>query len=185
MAAPTTEAYDLHSLIPRMPANGESMKITAFFTVLIVSIIAMPGMAFAKDSHDPSKEFVAKQFDIWNAALQTRDANKVAALYCANGGVLLPTVSNKVRTNRAEIVDYFEHFLQLKPVGHIDEHYIRILGPDTAVNSGIYTFHLTKDGKPEEVQARYTFVYQKQGGKWCIMDHHSSAMPEVVPAASH
>jgi uncharacterized protein (TIGR02246 family) len=173
------------SLIQLIPANGESMKTTVFFAALTISIIAMPGTAFAKGSQVPTREFIARQFDMWNAALQTRDANKVAALYCANGGVLLPTVSNKVRTSRAEIVDYFEHFLELKPAGRIDKDYIRILGPDTAVNSGIYTFRLTKNGKPEDVQARYTFVYQKQDGKWCIMDHHSSAMPEVVPAPSH
>ncbi|MGA9855218.1 MAG: SgcJ/EcaC family oxidoreductase [Gammaproteobacteria bacterium] len=161
------------------------MKTSIFFTALMISIFAMPGMALAKGSHDPSQEFIAKQFDIWNAALQTRDADKVAALYCQPGGVLLPTVSNQVRTNRSEIADYFVHFLELKPAGKIDKAYIRILGPDTAVNSGVYTFHLIKDGKPTEVQARYTFVYQKMHGKWCIMDHHSSAMPETEPTASH
>jgi uncharacterized protein (TIGR02246 family) len=145
----------------------------------------MPGMALAKGSHDPSQEFIAKQFDIWNAALQTRDPNKVAALYCQPGGVLLPTVSNQVRTNRAEITDYFVHFLELKPAGKIDRAYIRILGPDTALNSGVYTFRLIKDGKPTDVQARYTFVYQKVQGKWCIMDHHSSAMPETGQSSSH
>ena len=35
--------------------------------------------------------------------------------------VLLPTVSNKVRTTPEEIVDYFVNFLQLKPRGAIDE----------------------------------------------------------------
>lgn len=161
------------------------MKKAIFLTALIISIFAMPGMTFAKGSHDPSQEFIAKQFDIWNAALQTGDPNKVAALYCQPGGVLLPTVSNMVRTNHAEIADYFVHFLQLKPNGQIDKAYIRILGPDTAVNSGLYTFHVIKDGKPADVHARYTFVYQKVKGKWCIMDHHSSAMPESEATASH
>jgi uncharacterized protein (TIGR02246 family) len=161
------------------------MKNSIFFIALIISIFAMPGMVSAKGSHDPSQEFIAKQFDIWNAALQTRDPNKVAALYCQPGGVLLPTVSNQVRTNQAEITDYFVHFLELKPVGKIDKAYVRILGPDTAVDSGVYTFRLIKDGKPTDVQARYTFVYQKVQGKWCIMDHHSSAMPETGQSSSH
>lgn len=151
----------------------------------MTSIFAMPSMAIAKGSHDPSQEFIAKQFDIWNVALQTRDADKVAALYCESGGVLIPTVSNVVRTNHGEIADYFEHFLELKPVGQIDKAYIRVLGPDTAVNSGLYTFHVIKDGKPADVHARYTFVYQKQHGKWCIMEQHSSAMPETEQTSSH
>jgi len=161
------------------------MKTSLFLIALLTAIFAMPGMAIAKGSQDPSPEFIAKQFDIWNAALQTRDANKVAALYCESGGVLIPTVSNVVRTNHGEIADYFEHFLELKPVGQIDKAYIRVLGPDTAVNSGLYTFHVIKDGKSANVHARYTFVYQKQHGKWCIMEQHSSVMPETEQTSSH
>ena len=63
---------------------------------------------------------VSKQFDRWNAALQTGDPKQVAALY-APGGVLLPTVSNQVRTTKEEIEDYFSGFLQLKPQGKIDQ----------------------------------------------------------------
>ena len=43
---------------------------------------------------------VAAQFDRWNAALATGDPEQVASLY-APDGVLLPTVSNKVRTDHA------------------------------------------------------------------------------------
>lgn len=154
------------------------MKKTIVLSVLAVAAVAVaPTPSLAKGSL-PSKAFIAKQFQIWNAALQTGDPAKVAALYCNPGGVLLPTVSNKVRSTPAEITDYFQYFLKMKPVGKIDESYIRILGPGGAINSGIYTFTLTKDGKTEQVQARYTYVYDKVHGKWCIMDHHSSAMPE-------
>lgn len=158
------------------------MKTVALSVLLLAAVVAAPTSSFAAGASAPSKAVIAQQFQTWNAALQTFDPAKVAALYCDPGGVLLPTVSNKVRTTPAEITDYFEHFLQLKPKGTIDESYIRILGPDTAVNSGIYTFNVTQNGKPGEVQARYTFVYQKVNGKWCIMDHHSSAMPESKPA---
>jgi uncharacterized protein (TIGR02246 family) len=93
--------------------------------------------------------------------------------------VLLPTVSNRVRTTKAEIVDYFTQFLQLKPFGKIDEANVRMLAKDTAINSGVYTFKLNKDGQPTSVQARYSFTYKKIDGEWLIIDHHSSAMPET------
>lgn len=125
----------------------------------------------------PSKDDIAKQFDTWNAALATGDPNKVADLY-APDAVLLPTVSNNVRTTRAEIVDYFQTFLQSKPVGTIDEEIIKVIDPDTAVNTGVYHFDLTKDGKQQRVNARYTYVYELVDGKWLILNHHSSAMPE-------
>lgn len=154
------------------------MKTAVFSILLLVAIAAMPATSVAKEGRMPSKALVAQQFNVWNDALKTGNAEKVAALYCEPGGILIPTLSNTIRSNHREIVDYFTHFLQLKPTGRINTMFIRVLGPDTATDSGIYTFHLVKDGKPEEVRARYTFVYEKQHGKWCIMAHHSSAMPE-------
>jgi len=145
---------------------------------VLTAIAAATATASAATMNGPSKAQVAKQFDIWNSALQTGNPDTVANLYCVHGAVLLPTVSNRVRTTREGIVDYFTYFLKSKPVGHIDQEYIRVLGPNTAINSGVYTFHLTQDGKRTSVQARYTYVYEKQKGHWCIMDHHSSAMPE-------
>ena len=129
----------------------------------------------------PSQDQIAALFDQWNAALATGDPNKVADLYAPNA-VLLPTVSNQIRTNRAEIVDYFTHFLESKPQGKIDRGIITVIDPQTAINAGIYTFELIQDGQLQNVQARYTFVYQRQNGKWLIVNHHSSKMPEGTPA---
>ena len=117
---------------------------------------------------------ISALFDQWNAALQTGDAKNVAALYDETDGILLPTVSNQVRHNRAEIEDYFVHFCAKGPKGVIDEANIRIFG-DLAINSGVYTFTFA-DGV--SVQARYTFVYKLRGKNWMIVEHHSSAMPE-------
>ncbi len=112
-------------------------------------------------------------FDQWNNALQTGDSKQVAALY-ENNGILLPTVSNQVRHNPAEIEDYFVNFLAKGPVGKIDEANVRTFG-ELAINSGVYTFTF-KDGV--SVQARFTFVYRWNGQSWKIVEHHSSAMPE-------
>jgi len=116
-------------------------------------------------------------FEKWNDTLQTGDANKVAALYDEKDGILLPTVSPKVRHNREEIADYFEHFLAKNPVGRIDESNIRIFG-DIAINSGLYTFELDNgEGGRVDVGARFTFVYKKDGDNWMILEHHSSVLP--------
>ncbi len=155
------------------------MKTNHVFRILAFTTLAAAGATASAATHPmPSHKQIANLFKTWNAALQTGNPETVANLYCTHGAVLLPTVSNRVRTTHKGIVDYFTYFLKSKPVGHIDKEYIRVLGPDTAINSGIYTFHLTQDGKRTSVQARYTYVYQKQHGHWCIMDHHSSAMPE-------
>ncbi|NQZ47897.1 MAG: SgcJ/EcaC family oxidoreductase [Erythrobacter sp.] len=115
-------------------------------------------------------------FDQWNAALQTCDPDQVVALY-ADDAILLPTLSNDVRHNHAEIRDYFVHFLQKKPFGTIDQSNIRDLG-DVAVHSGVYTFALTADGETSHAQCRFTYVYARSGDGWKIIEHHSSLMPE-------
>ena len=73
----------------------------------------------------PTEEEVKKLFDLWNDALATLDPNQVAARY-AKGGVLLPTVSDKPRTDNDGIVDYFVHFLKLEPKGEILESYVTV-----------------------------------------------------------
>ena len=101
---------------------------------------------------DPLEE-VAALFDLWNNTLQTGDPEKVASLY-APDGVLLPTVSNKVRPDHESKVDYFTAFLKLKPFGTINESHVRFLNPQKtlAANSGVYTFKLQKEDGPAEVR---------------------------------
>lgn len=122
---------------------------------------------------------IAGLFDRWNSALQTGNVKSVVDLY-APDAVLQPTVSNQVRTTPEQITDYFDHFMALKPVGQINYREIRQLGSNVAMDSGVYTFTLTEsNGKVRHVQARYTFVYEQVDGQWKILNHHSSAMPEV------
>jgi len=120
-----------------------------------------------------SKHEINALFEEWNNALQTGDPKAVAALYEYNA-ILLPTVSNQVRHNHAEIEDYFVNFLAKGPVGKIDEANVRTFG-DIAINSGIYTFTF-KDG--QTVTARYTYVYKWNGQQWKIIEHHSSQLPQ-------
>ncbi|GAA2299551.1 hypothetical protein GCM10010234_47790 [Streptomyces hawaiiensis] len=133
-----------------------------------------------KHAKPVTKAQVLGLFDNWNAALRTGDPKKVADLY-ARDAVLLPTVSNQVRTDRAGIVDYFEHFLQNKPVGTKVESVVNVLDRDTVIDTGVYEFALTdhETGEKSTVKARYTYAYEKQpNGKWLIVNHHSSKMPQ-------
>ncbi len=114
-------------------------------------------------------------FERWNDALKTLDARKVAECY-AEDAVLLPTVSNIPRTNREEITDYFEHFLQKKPVGTINQRNVKF-GCNKITDAGIYTFRVDDHGEVRDVPARYTFVYENRNGEWLIAHHHSSMMP--------
>ncbi|MFI8889207.1 SgcJ/EcaC family oxidoreductase [Streptomyces paradoxus] len=133
-----------------------------------------------KHAKPVTKAQVLGLFDQWNAALRTGEPKKVADLY-AKDAVLLPTVSNQVRTDRAGIVDYFEHFLKNKPVGTKVESVVNVLDRDTVIDTGVYEFTLTDHdtGEKSTVKARYTYAYEKQpNGKWLIVNHHSSKMPQ-------
>ena len=131
----------------------------------------------AQGAARPSSQEIAGLFDQWNTALKG-DAQGVADLY-AEDAVLLPTLSDDVRSNREEIKEYFvEDFLPKKPSGTITESHVRIIDEDTATHSGNYTFTvIDKKGAQTKVPARFTYVYEKIGGKWLITEHHSSVAP--------
>jgi len=158
-------------------------KRAAIVTVTSVLALGTVGTVAAtagpQGEAKPTKKQIAALFDGWNAALQTGDPKKVANRY-APDAVLLPTVSNEIRTDRAEIVDYFEHFLPNKPAAKKVETYINVLDSDSAIDAGAYDITLTdpKTGVKRVVEARYTYEYEKRGGKWLIVNHHSSVMPE-------
>lgn len=117
-------------------------------------------------------------FYLWNDALATGDSRIVAKRY-AEEPLLLPTVSDKPRTDYESIKDYFDNFLQLQPQGIILEGHITI-GNGWARDAGIYEFTMGATGS--KVKARYTFVYVYENGQWKISHHHSSVMPEASKA---
>ncbi|MBP0452783.1 SgcJ/EcaC family oxidoreductase [Kitasatospora sp. RG8] len=155
---------------------------TAAAVAAVGTFTAGVGVAQAGDEQSRrgkvTEREIAGLFDQWNAALQTGDPEKVADRY-APDAVLLPTASPKIRTNHAEIADYFEHFLQKKPRGEKIRSVINILDANSAVDAGLYRFHLTDPatGATKAVEARYTYEYEKRGGKWLIVNHHSSVLP--------
>ncbi len=120
-----------------------------------------------------NEDIFATLFDEWNRALKSGNPERVTALY-APDAVLLPTLSHQIRHNHEEIRDYFVHFLRRGPEGVINESNTRTFA-QLLINSGIYTFSL---GDGTSAQGRFTFVYQWDGKRWLIIEHHSSLMPE-------
>ena len=75
---------------------------------------------------------------------------------------------------RASFVDAFKALPNAKVA--FGDPLIRVYG-NTAVNTGYYTFSYSNDGKAKSLPARYSLTFVRDGDKWKIVDHHSSAMP--------
>jgi len=169
-----------------MPITEKTLQrifTTMFFAVIAVTMPgcmtspAKPGIAGPQHSETciaTDEKEIAALFDRWNNSLRSGDAHMVVANY-ATPSVLLATLSNKPRVTAEEKEDYFHHFLENKPFGHIDWRWIEV-DCNTAVDVGLYTFTFEKTGA--QVKARYTFTYRWNGRQWLITSHHSSAMPE-------
>ena len=168
----------------RVPAPLLSRLALASGVAVALAGCAGPPAAHGGDREQcrrASEQDIAALFERWNASLQTGDPHQVVANYAARS-ILLPTVSNRPRLTPAEKEEYFQHFLQNRPSGKIDQRFVDV-ACDTAVDAGLYTFTFGTTG--QVVHARYTFTYDWEpgpsGGKWLISSHHSSAMPEQEP----
>lgn len=135
--------------------------------ILVFSSLALAG----------PKEDVAAATQAWIDGMTSHDIERVLALYDSEA-VLWGTRSPKLRDNPAAVREYF-NILRTVPPSYkvvLDEQRIRIYG-NIAINTGTYTFSEVRDGKEIVRPARYSFVYINRGGRWLIVDHHSSAVP--------
>lgn len=123
-------------------------------------------------------ERIAAATSAWVEAFNKRDTTRLVGLYDPEA-VLWGTSAQRMASGPAAIAEYYKNLdaPQRSPVtASIGEQRIRVYG-DTAVDTGTYTFWITRDGKPEPVPARYSLVYRNRDGKWLIVDHHSSRIP--------
>ena len=126
------------------------------------------------------KDRVAAATQAWIDGMSSHDLERVVALYDPEA-VLWGTTSPTLRDNPAAVRDYFTLLQRVPPdyKGILGEQRIRVYG-DFAINTGTYTFiGPARDaaGKPISRPARFSFVYRNRGGRWLIVDHHSSAVP--------
>jgi uncharacterized protein (TIGR02246 family) len=123
------------------------------------------------------KEDVAAATLAWGSALGEDDPEKVLPLY-SDDAVLWGTLSPTVRADRAALRDYFMTAFKVLPGLKVTfgDQLIRVYGT-TAINTGYYTFSYMQNGEAKTLPARYSLVLVKNGDRWFIVDHHSSAMP--------
>ena len=148
------------------------LNATTAGLALSVIVLSLTPLAWAEP-----KEEVAAAASTWAQALGEDDPEKVLPLY-ADDAVLWGTLSPTVRSDRSALRDYFVTAFKVLPGLKVKfgDQLIRVYG-NTAVNTGYYTFSYTKDGETKSLPARYSFTYVKNGARWQIVDHHSSAMP--------
>jgi uncharacterized protein (TIGR02246 family) len=134
-------------------------------------------LSFSANALAGPKEDVGAATMAWGQALGENNPETVLPFY-AEDAVLWGTLSPSVRSDRAALREYFVTAYKVLPSLKVSfgNQLIRVYG-DTAVNTGYYTFTYVKDGETKTWPARYSFTYVKEGGRWLIVDHHSSAMP--------
>lgn len=134
----------------------------------------------ADDELTKEQKEILAQYEAWHRTLvKDADPAKMADRY-APDAILRPTKSGPARTDRDAIIAYFTEFLKSRPYATIvtsEPNKIYILGPDSAMHTGVYEFELTIDGKVQKVRARFMFLYKKIDGKWKIVEHQSTPEP--------
>ncbi len=150
-----------------------SKAVGAAVALSVVSLCLAPAASAGP------KEDVAAASQSWARGLGEDDPDKVLPFYSGDA-VLWGTLSPTVRADQAALRDYFVTAFRVLPGLKVafGDQLIRVYG-GTAVNTGYYTFSFAKDGEAKTLPARYSFTYVKNGDRWLIVDHHSSAMPSI------
>lgn len=128
----------------------------------------------ALKGHD--EKMIAEAMAEWGDEFSSNTTDNILALY-ADDAFLWGTLSSVQRTEPESIRDYFDRaFVYENRKVVFNTSSIRCYG-DTAVSSGSYTFSFVKDGEKLTIPSRFTLVYIRRGGKWLIVEHHSSITP--------
>jgi uncharacterized protein (TIGR02246 family) len=127
---------------------------------------------------ETSKAEIAAVTQKWIEGMTRHDVDSVVALYDSEA-VLWGTRSPTLRDNPSKVREYFNMLRTVPPTykAVLGEQRIRVYG-NLAINTGTYTFSELRDGKEVVRPARFSFVFRNVNGRWLIIDHHSSAMPE-------
>lgn len=143
----------------------------------LLAAIVLSGYAPAALADDQSD--VAAVAQAWATAFNDCDGAKSASLYDQEA-ILWGDYAREMLTSPALITEYFTTKCDetYKRSVTIDEQRIRVYG-DAALNTGIYTIDRTFGDRSHSEQERFSFAYRRKSGRWLIVDHHTSPMPEL------
>ena len=128
-------------------------------------------------TQEKMEAIASENFEIWNKALQNKDPKKMAEFYIENA-TFLPTLSEEFKKGQLGAEEYFKHFLEKNPIGEVSEKEVQIIRNDCYIHSGMYNFEVDSDNGRQVVEARFTFIWEKDNqGEWKIVHHHSSLKP--------
>ena len=148
-------------------------SLRAALGTLFLMLLAHNGFAEER-SEDAISTQVAAATAEWIATFNTRDPDRISALY-APDAILWGTVSKTIRTTHGEILEYFTESATKRPNLRmfLGEYHVRVYG-DIATNAGYYTSRNPVDGQEVVIPMRFTFTYRREGERWMIVNHHSS-----------
>ena len=128
----------------------------------IVAATVLLGGCQTMQSLDAPKAEVASAARAWADAFNRCDPPRISALYDQKA-VLWGTNSPNVISTPEGVRTYFDAVCAspTPPKVEFGEQLIRVHG-ETAINSGAYTFLVTREGKTVPVAARYTISTRKQ-----------------------
>jgi hypothetical protein len=155
------------------------MKLRLFRNVIFA--IVLQGLFAASAFASTAEHAVQKAYENWCNAISTAhgDSHEIVKYY-ASDAILLPTLSPDILFNRdgGGKHEYFVGLTSKPDIRCIPERLITRLYGHMAINSGFYRFSYTDEsGHEKSIPARFTFVYEKIGNRWMIVNHHSSVVP--------
>ena len=148
------------------------MKSTRFIAyVILLALCATPALAREKSSD------VEAALGQWKAAVEAGKVDDIMKLYDRNA-IMISTFAQEPMTKREQIAGYFKKVVtnpDIKVV--VEDSHTRLIGNNVAVISGRYTLSYSQEGEPISIPARFSVVYQLEGGQWLIVNMHSSRVP--------
>ncbi|MFQ5947068.1 MAG: SgcJ/EcaC family oxidoreductase [Anaerolineae bacterium] len=147
-------------------------RLTCLFALFLLVGIAPGAWAGAKEEIEQADRQFIQAFNEGNA--------EAVGTFYAEDAHLTPIVSPFRVEGREAIQVLYAGFFRAFPVHRvvIRQPSIRVYNGTTAVTSAYYTLTLiNKAGKARRVHARASLTRVKLGGRWLIVNHHSSRLP--------
>ena len=148
------------------------MKISRLPILLAAASLSMSAQLLADTADDVDMAVLG-----WADAYNSHDPQRVAARYHREAA-FWGTTSPRLRTTPEDVAAYFIS-LASRPNASVSigPKHVRIVD-SVAIVTGSYTFTDRVDGVAVTRPSRFSFVLERTGDDWLIVQHHSSRMPE-------